>query len=119
VKPRILVVEDEPRTAMSLKELLEDWGFEVSPPVASGEAAVEKARAERPDVILMDIKLSGEMDGIEAAGRIISEFGIPVIFMSASSDPETMKRAKAVKPAGYILKPIDFTELLKKINAAL
>lgn len=119
MKPRILIVEDEIIAAKSLKDLLEDWEFQVSSIVTSGEAAVEKAGAERPDVVLMDVNLAGEMDGIEAAGRIISEFGLSVIFISASSDPEVIKRANSVKPAGYLLKPLDFTELLKTINSVL
>ena len=101
---KILIVEDERITAEDMKEALEDVGYEVSDMVSSGEEAIIKAKELRPDLVLMDIMLEGEMDGIEAAEQIRERFGIPVIYLTAYSDPSTVQRAKITEPSGYILK---------------
>ena len=101
---RILVVEDERITAEDIKEGLKSLGYEVPAVVYSGEDAVCKAGELQPDLVLMDIKLEGEMDGIEAAGEIKKYFDIPVIYLTAYSDENTLKRAKMTEPSGYILK---------------
>ena len=103
-KARILVVEDERITAEDIKEGLKNLGYEVPAVVHSGEDAVKKAEELQLDLILMDIKLEGEMDGIEAAGQIKKHFDIPVIYLTAYSDERTVERAKMTEPSGYVLK---------------
>ena len=103
-KARILVVEDERITAEDIKDGLKSLGYEVPAVVHSGEGAVRKAMELRPDLVLMDIKLEGEMDGIEAAGKIKKHFDIPVIYLTAYSDEDTLERARRTEPSGYVLK---------------
>ena len=101
---RILVVEDERITAEDIKDGLKSLGYEVPGVVHSGEDAVRKAGELRPDLVLMDIKLEGKMDGIEAAGEIKKHFDIPVIYLTAYSDENTLERARMTEPSGYVLK---------------
>ena len=101
---RILVVEDERITAEDIKDGLKRLGYEVPAVVYSGEDAVRKAKELQPDLVLMDIKLEGEMDGIEAAGEIKKHFDIPVIYLTAYSDENTLERARQTDPSGYVLK---------------
>lgn len=101
---RILIVEDERITAEDIKGALESAGYRVPALVSSGEEAIKKAEESRPDLILMDIRLDGEMDGIEAAEIIREDYGIPVIYLTAYSDTFTVQRAKITEPSGYILK---------------
>jgi PAS domain S-box-containing protein len=100
----ILIVEDERITAEDMKDALESVGYKVSGMVSSGEEAIIKVGEFQPDLVLMDIMLEGEMDGIEAAEQIRENFGIPVIYLTAYSDPSTVQRAKITEPSGYILK---------------
>lgn len=116
---RILVVEDESIVALDIQARLGRLGYTVVGSVASGEDAVVKAGEARPDLVLMDIRLEGEMDGIEAAGRIRAQFNIPVVFVTAYADEETLKGAKATEAFGYILKPFETRELLTNIEMAL
>jgi len=109
---KILVVEDERITAEDIKSGLEFAGYTVPAIVSSGEDAIEKAGELKPDLVLMDIKLKGEMDGIEAAGQIRVRYDIPVIYLTAYSDESTVQRAKVTEPSGYILK--ERTGLIKK-----
>jgi len=109
---KILVVEDERITAEDIKGGLENAGYNVAALVSSGEDAVEKARELKPDLVLMDIKLKGKMDGIEAAEKIKVLYDIPVIYLTAYSDEYTVQRAKITEPSGYILK--EDTGLLTK-----
>lgn len=109
---KILVVEDERITAEDIKSGLEFAGYTVPAIVSSGEDAIEKAGELKPDLVLMDIKLKGEMDGIEAAGQIRVRYDIPVIYLTAYSDETTVQRAKVTEPSGYILK--ERTGLIKK-----
>jgi PAS domain S-box-containing protein len=116
---RILVVEDEQIVAFDIAEMLVGLGYLVIDIVASGEAAIERARAQHPDAILMDVRLSGAMDGIEAATRIRAEQNIPVIYLTAHADDDTLVRAKATEPLGYLLKPVRETELRCAIAIAI
>ena len=118
-KKRIMVVEDEGVTAMRILSSLEKMGYAVTSPVFSGEKAVKKVEEERPDLVLMDIVLRGEKDGIEAAGQIRSRFNIPVIYVSANSDEKMLKRIKKTEPFGYIIKPFDDRELRIAVEIAL
>ena len=116
---RVLVVEDEVIVAMELQHHLERLGYDVLDAVTTGEAAVEQARALRPDLVLMDVRLEGELDGIEAAERIRARQPLPVIFLTAFGDEATLERAKATAPYGYVLKPFDEQGLFATIEVAL
>jgi PAS domain S-box-containing protein len=113
-KKQILVVEDESIVAEDIKRCLENLGYAVSAVVNSGEGAIKKAGETRPDLVLMDIMLQGKMDGIEAAGKIRSDFDIPVVYLTAYGDESIQERAKLTEPFGYIIKPFKEREL--KIN---
>lgn len=118
-KPTIMIVEDEFIIADDLKERLKDIGYHVSAWVTSGEAAIEQSGQDRPDLILMDIMLEGEIDGIEAAEHIRKQFNIPIVFMTAFSDREIIERAKTTGSFGYILKPFENKLLDITIDMAL
>lgn len=110
-KLNILLVEDEFLNAMLMEKQLKHIGYTVSNHIATGENAIIKVRQEQPDVILMDIRLAGEIDGIEAASVIKSEFGIPIIFITGYDDQVIRERAEKLKPLGYLIKPLDIDEL--------
>lgn len=116
---QILVVEDERIIALNLKESLESLGYTVVGIAASGKKAVEKAAELYPDLVLMDIRLKGSMDGIQAAEQIWQRLTIPVIYVTGHSDRSTLERAKVTAPFGYILKPIKERELAIAIETAL
>ncbi len=116
---RILIVEDEKIIALDLQRRLERFGYTVCGSASEGEEAIEKAEELRPSIILMDIMLSGPIDGIEAATRIKQRLGIPVIFITAYADENTLERAKEAEPFGYILKPFKERELYTTIDIAL
>ncbi|ADL58431.1 response regulator [Methanothermobacter marburgensis] len=115
----LLVVEDESIVAMDIKHRAEGLGYRVVGMAASGEEAIKLAREEKPDLILMDIVLKGEMDGIEAAEVIREEMNIPVVYLTAYSDEKTLSRAKLTGPFGYIIKPFEDRELHSAIEVAL
>ncbi|MEW6601856.1 MAG: response regulator [Nitrospirota bacterium] len=118
-KPRIMIVEDEGVTAAGIQDSLEEMGYEVMSSATSGEEAVKIAAEDHPDLILMDINLGGNMDGIETAGRIRSVMDVPVIYLTAHSDEHIFQRAKITDPFGYIVKPFDDRELRIGIEMAL
>lgn len=115
----IMVVEDELIVAEDLTRWLGSLGYTVAARAASGREAVRVCEAVRPDLILMDILLPGEIDGIQAADEIRRRFDIPVVFITASSDDATLARAKVSEPFGYILKPFDERGLYSTIEMAL
>jgi len=117
--PILLVVEDESLVAMDLDGQLHDMGYQVCGCVDNGRDAIARARAERPDLILMDIVLKGDMDGIAAASVIGKELHIPVLFLSAYSDDQTVERAANAWPYGYLTKPFQNRELRAGIEVAL
>ncbi len=117
-KKTILVVEDEVVIAMDLQATLIDLGHEVPEIITSGEAAIQKALELRPDLVLMDIHLSGAVDGITAAAAITEALDIPVIYLTAYADEETLQRASLTAPFGYILKPFEARELRANIDIA-
>ena len=119
VKAKILVVEDESIIAMDIAMSLESLGYEVTATVPSGEQAIEKVAEDKPDLIFMDIVIKGEMDGIEAAGRIRSQFKIPVVYLTAYADEKTLERAKITGPFGYITKPFVDTDLRVAVEIGL
>jgi PAS domain S-box-containing protein len=115
---KILLVEDENIEAMDIKRTLEFFGYEVPYVASSGEEAVEKALEIVPDLILIDVVLKGNSDGIDVASKI-KDLNIPVIYLTAHSEESTIERAKLTEPYGYIIKPYDRTELKYAIELAL
>jgi two-component system, cell cycle sensor histidine kinase and response regulator CckA len=116
---RVLVVEDESIVAMDIEDRLVGMGYHLAGWTFSGEEALALAEAQRPDLVLMDIRLQGEMDGITAAERIRNRYQTPVIFLTAYSEDATLDRAKLAEPYGYILKPFDDRELKSAIEIAI
>jgi len=116
---RILVVEDERIVAHDLASALRELGYAVPATVATGEEAVERARELQPDVVLMDIRLPGAIDGIRAASSIRQEHDIAVIYLTAHSDDETLRRAMQTEPVGYLVKPFSPPQLRCAIEIAL
>jgi CheY-like chemotaxis protein len=116
---RILVVEDEMVISLEIAATLKRLGYEVAGQAITGAEAVRLADEADPDLILMDIRLKGEMDGIEAASRIRERNDRPVIFLTAHSDEVTLERAISISPSGYLIKPFKDRELYSSIELAL
>ena len=116
---RIMIVEDEKIVAKDIQRMLERIGYVVPAAVSSGLEAIQKAEEMKPDLVLMDIMLKGDMDGVEAAEQIHLQLQIPVIFITAYADEKTLQRAKITEPYGYILKPFQEKELHTTIEIAL
>lgn len=116
---RILIVEDEQIIAINLRESLESLGYVVPAIAATAEKAIERATELRPNLVLMDIRLKGAMDGIQAAEQIWNTLQIPVIYVTGHSDQSTLERAKVTAPFGYLLKPIKEKEIYVAIETAL
>ncbi len=117
--PQVLVVEDEGIIAADIQDRLATLGYEVPATVASGEEALQKIPVFNPDLVLMDIVLQGQMDGIDAAAEIRKRFDLPVIYLTAHADESTLKRAKITEPFAYILKPFEERELQTALEMAL
>ncbi|MBI4670818.1 MAG: response regulator [Chloroflexi bacterium] len=116
---RIMIVEDERIVAKDLQFRLQGLGYQVTGMAAEGQDAIRKATATRPSLVLMDIRIEGEIDGIQTADAIRSELDIPVVFLTAYADQATLARAKITEPFGYILKPFEERELQSTIEIAL
>ncbi|MBU7019224.1 MAG: response regulator [Theionarchaea archaeon] len=116
---QILVVEDESVVAKDIRNRLQKLGYTVSAVVTSGKDALQKMGEIHPDLVLMDIVLKGDIDGIEAARTIRDKFHTPVVYVTAYADNKIMERAKTTEPYGYLLKPLDNKELLMTIEMAL
>ena len=117
-KPAILIVEDEAIVAMDLAMKLDALGYEVVRTVSTGEAALAVAEQQHPDLILLDLKLAGALEGIETAQQL-KRYDIPVVFLTGNSDRETLNRVHALEPAGYILKPFGERDLAIQIDITL
>jgi sigma-54 dependent transcriptional regulator, acetoin dehydrogenase operon transcriptional activator AcoR len=117
--PRILIVEDEQPVVDILLFMLTSLGYDFVSSVSTGEEAVARAEENRPDLVLMDIRLRGEMDGIEAAGQITSQFNIPVVYVTGSEQEDIIEKAKITEPYGYLIKPLSQRELHGAIEIAL
>jgi signal transduction histidine kinase len=115
----ILIVEDERIVARDIEKRLKKLGYHVVGAVASGEDAIRQARLALPDLVLMDIQLKGHLDGVQTAEQIHTDLDIPVIFLTAYADEETLQRAKVTEPFGYIVKPFDERDLHAAIEVAL
>jgi diguanylate cyclase (GGDEF)-like protein/PAS domain S-box-containing protein len=118
-KASILIVEDESIIALDIRNNLENNGYQAADQANRGEEAIKKAGELNPDLVLMDINLKGEMNGIEAAKQIRARFDIPVIFLTAFADQSTIERASKAEPYGYVLKPFADRELAIAIELAL
>ncbi len=118
-KRRILVVEDERLVAKHIENMVCSLGYDVAAVEATGEDAVRTALEKSPDLILMDIMLRGEMDGITASEQIWDRAAIPVVYLTAYADESTLERAKVTEPFGYLLKPFEERELYTAIEMAL
>lgn len=118
-KARILIVEDEIIVGLDIQHELTGLGYRVTDIVASGPEAIQKASQFRPDLVLMDIRLTGEMDGIEAAEQIRQSLSLPIVYLTAYADAETLQRAKLTEPFGYIIKPYQERDLHTTIEMAL
>jgi DNA-binding response OmpR family regulator len=115
---KVLIVEDELIVANSMAENLEKAGFEVAL-ASSSRAALESVERNSPDLILMDIRIDGPVDGIDTAVHIRKQLCSPIIFLTAHGDAETMNRARAAGPSDYLTKPVHHTKLMAAIDGAL
>lgn len=116
---RILIVEDEAITAMAIKKTLVNLGYAVCGIASNADMAVQKAKEQNPDLILMDIKLIGKKTGIDAATEILAHQSVPVVYLTAFSDDHYINEAKKTSPYGYLLKPVREQELKTTIEMAL
>ncbi|WP_440948479.1 response regulator [Methanosarcina sp. T3] len=116
---RILIVEDEHIVAIGIKRMLKGLGYTVTGVASSGEDAISKAESTFPDLVLMDIMLKGELDGVEAAKEIKERFDVPVVYLTAYSDSNIVERVKKTAPFGYIVKPFDEKDLHSNIEISL
>ena len=116
---RVLIVEDEPLIAEDIAQGLEKNEFLVSAVVYSKEDAIEQLNINLPDLVLLDINLSGEMSGIEIAEKINAVYNIPIIFITSYSDKQTLEKAKFTEPSGYIVKPFNEASLYSTLEIAL
>jgi diguanylate cyclase (GGDEF)-like protein/PAS domain S-box-containing protein len=114
-----LIVEDERIIAEDVRRSLDDLGYAVAGSASSGEEAIKLAAETRPDLVLMDIILRGQIDGVRAASQIRSMFDIPVVYLTSHSDEGTLRRAQETGPFGYILKPFEDRELRTTIEMAI
>lgn len=118
-KVRILVVEDENIVAMDIKNMLMELGYLVCGPVSSGKEAIKSVKEKNPSLVLMDIKLKGEMDGIEASECIHKIINIPIIYMTSHTDNQTFNRAKKTNPQGHLVKPLEKLEIKNIIDQVI
>jgi DNA-binding LytR/AlgR family response regulator len=118
-KTNILIVEDESIVAKDIQHSLKKLGYTVVGMCSTGEDAIKTAEEVKPDLVLMDIMLKGEMSGIEAAGQIREKFNIPIIYLTAYADESTLSKAKVSEPYGYIIKPFKEIDLHTSIEMAI
>src|SRR5512133_3381843 len=114
----ILIVEDDAIIAMRLQKTLESWGYRTQWAL-SGEKAIQEARSSGPDLVLMDIKLDGQMDGIQAAEQLRQQLSLPTIFLTAFAEDDVLLRARLAEPYGFLIKPVADRELRSTIEMAL
>lgn len=118
-KNNILVVEDEAIVSKDIQQSLKKLGYNIVGAVDTGEKAIAKANETKPDLVLMDIMLKGDMSGIEAAEQVRNNLNIPVIYLTAYADENTLAKAKVTEPYGYIIKPFKEIDLHTSIEMAL
>lgn len=117
--PDIVLVEDRSLVGRDIQRKLENFGYTVTDLVGSGDATLEAVRSNKPDLILMDVNLKGEMDGIETVDKISEDYDIHVVFMTAYSEEKIIERIEESGAEGYLLKPIEETELEKLLKVIL
>jgi len=118
-KSKILIVEDERLVALAIETALVRTGYRVSATVTSAEEAVRKTEEIGPDLVLMDIRLRGEEDGVDAASRIRSFSSVPIVYLTANTEEKTLERARNTEPTGFITKPFEEKALLSIVKNAL
>ena len=118
-KANIMVVEDEGVVSIDIRNMLKNAGYGIAAVAFQGDEAIRKAEQSSPDLVLMDIGLKGDIDGIEAAKKIRDRFRIPVVFLTGFADEATMSKAKEADPSGFIIKPINEEELKKTLEDIL
>ncbi|MBW1723014.1 MAG: response regulator [Deltaproteobacteria bacterium] len=118
-KAKIMIVEDEAITAVSIRRVLMIQGYEVCELAATGEQAIERVEKERPDLVLMDILLAGSMDGIEAAREIQRRLDIPVVFLTGYHDEDLLEKTRHLKSVSFLLKPFNPQDVQWEIDQAL
>jgi CheY-like chemotaxis protein len=118
-KGKLLIVEDDFVVAASLQAELSEMGYQVIGLAPSSKGAIEHVRAERPELVLMDIKLQGGIDGIETAKKLRMEYDIPGVFLTAFAENGILERDKQSEPYGYLVKPYEQKELKATIEMAL
>lgn len=116
---QIIIVEDDLILSLLLEKQVRRMGYHVAAKVSSGEEAVGKIREHSPDLVLMDIKLIGEMDGVEAIAKVRDFTDVPVLYLTGNSDETTRRRASATNPIAYMVKPVDMGVLKKTIHDIL
>ena len=115
-KPKILIVEDEAIIAFEMKTIMESNGYNVVKIVNTGEQAIKTALKEKPDIILMDIRLKGKIDGIEAASRIVEKIKIPIVYLTGNSHLKNSSRLLATNPVDVLTKPVPDWQLNEVIT---
>ncbi|MBK8554923.1 MAG: response regulator [Lewinellaceae bacterium] len=118
-KIRVLIVEDEPIIAADLADRLDSMGYEVAQQFSNGEEALDWLKQERPDLILMDIMLDGQLDGIQTAQQARAQYAIPIIYLSSNTEDATFQRAKSTLPAAFLTKPFRGKDLQHAIELAI
>ena len=117
--PKILIVEDEPFIAENLQEMLGIFGYENTEIANSANQAIKAIKASRPDLILLDVKIKGDQDGIELGGIIKEQYKVPFVYITSYSDKDTVNRAKQTQPLGFIVKPFTKDDVYAAIEVAL
>ena len=118
MQKRILIVEDEMIIAEDIKRSLLNYDYGITDKVTSGAKALASIKKDQPDLILMDIKIEGELDGIDTTSKIAQYFTIPVVYLTANADQATLERAKNTNPYGYLVKPFEEIDLNATIQIA-
>ncbi|MFY0643497.1 MAG: response regulator [Bacteroidia bacterium] len=116
---KILVVEDDPIIAEDLQAYMEDFGYQGLTPAESADVALKRIKKDQPDLCLLDVHLKGEINGIQLAKLIQAEWDMPIIFLTAFNDRTTIDQIKEIKPAGYLVKPVEERNLQTAIEIAL
>lgn len=115
----ILVVEDEALVGLAMQDSLERHGYRVPEIIDSGDEVLGAVQRHKPDLILMDIRINSFIDGVDAAKRLAMISDIPLVYITAHSDPATKQRAKKTRPAAYLSKPVDEQTLINTVRALI
>lgn len=117
--PTVLIVEDERISALALKKVLMHRGFDIAGTASDSVSALQIFRASAVDMVIMDVRLEGSVDGIETARIMQQERGVPVLFITANSDRQTVERAEGVRPVAVLSKPVNFEKVVEIVHKAL